>query len=180
YTAGTNKTTEEMKDVATYTDTDTEGLNETWDFVGNPYDDKDDKDIWDIDEEINDGYPFLVWNHYHTLDVDIEGEGTVDMDPEKEYYEPGTEVTLTADPDSDWAFVEWSGDVPEGDEENDALTVTIDEDKQITAVFEEEDDANLLDRMRDELREIPGFTSLLLLIATIIAVAIYLKKSKKW
>lgn len=60
---GTGKTTSEMKDVATYTDTDNEGLNEPWDFVGDPYDDESDEDIWDIDEDevINDGYPFLSW-----------------------------------------------------------------------------------------------------------------------
>ncbi|MFW6142523.1 MAG: InlB B-repeat-containing protein [Candidatus Saliniplasma sp.] len=170
YTAGTNKTTEKMKDVATYTDTDTEGLNETWDFVATPYDDEGDKDIWDIDEEINDGYPFLVWNHYHTLDVDIEGEGTVDMDPEKEYYEPGTEVTLTADPDSDWTFVKWGGDMPEGDEENDTLTVTIDEDKQITAIFEE--DKDIIDKITDK----SGLTYIFLLLVVVTAVVIYKKK----
>ena len=59
---GTGKSTEEMKDVATFTDTETEGLEEPWDFVGDPYDDESNEDIWDIDEdeEINDGYPFLT------------------------------------------------------------------------------------------------------------------------
>jgi len=52
---GTGKNTEEMKDVATFTDTDTEGLEWAWDFVGYP----GDEDIWDIDEGINDGYPFF-------------------------------------------------------------------------------------------------------------------------
>jgi len=75
---GTGKTTAEMKDVATYTDTDTEGLEEPWDFVGDPYDDESDEDIWDIDdnEEINDGYPFL------RLEIDLEDEDPEDEDEE--------------------------------------------------------------------------------------------------
>jgi len=57
---GTGKSTTEMKNVSTYTDTSTEGLEVPWDFVGDHYDDEGDGDIWDIDDEINDGYPFLV------------------------------------------------------------------------------------------------------------------------
>jgi len=58
---GTGKTTVEMKDVATFTNTTADGLNEPWDFVENPYDDEGNEDIWDIDKNINDGYPFLSW-----------------------------------------------------------------------------------------------------------------------
>ncbi len=57
---GIGKTTAEMKDVSTYTDTSTEGLDEPWDFVGNPNDDQGDEEIWDIDTEVNDGYPFWL------------------------------------------------------------------------------------------------------------------------
>ena len=47
---GTGKTYEEMIDIDTFTDTDTEGLEEPWDF----------DDIWSEDEdEVNDGYPIL-------------------------------------------------------------------------------------------------------------------------
>ncbi|MEF8835704.1 MAG: GLUG motif-containing protein [Candidatus Thermoplasmatota archaeon] len=58
---GTGKYTKEMKNVSTYTDTSTQGLEESWDFVGDPKDDTDDENIWDIDENgtINDGYPFF-------------------------------------------------------------------------------------------------------------------------
>lgn len=71
--AGTGKTTEEMKDVSTYTDTETEGLEDPWDFVGDPYDDDGDEDIWDIDEDVNDGYPFFPRE---------EIEVSVDIDPD--------------------------------------------------------------------------------------------------
>ena len=57
---GTGKTTLEMKNVSTYTSLSTPGLDFPWDFVGNPFDDFGNEDIWDIDEEINDGYPFLT------------------------------------------------------------------------------------------------------------------------
>ena len=54
---GTGKTTAEMKDVATFTDTDTVGLDNPWDFVGNPNDDEGNENYWDI----SDSYPFLTF-----------------------------------------------------------------------------------------------------------------------
>jgi transcription termination factor NusB len=58
---GTGKTTSEMKNVRTYTDVGwSKGLESPWDFVGNPYDDKGNEDIWDINPTINDGYPYLT------------------------------------------------------------------------------------------------------------------------
>ena len=48
--SGTGKTTTEMKDIDTYTDTATVGLDEAWDFTN----------IWAIDSEINDGYPYFI------------------------------------------------------------------------------------------------------------------------
>ena len=57
---GTGKTTAEMQDVATYTSLATVGLEEPWDFVGNPFDDIGNEDYWDIDETTNNGYPFLA------------------------------------------------------------------------------------------------------------------------
>jgi hypothetical protein len=56
---GTGKTTEEMKDVATFTDTSTVGLDSPWDFLGDPNDDTGSEDIWDIIDGIT--YPFLSW-----------------------------------------------------------------------------------------------------------------------
>jgi hypothetical protein len=58
---GTGKTTSEMKNVRTYTDVGwSKGLDSPWDFVGNPYDDKGNEDIWDIKPNINNGYPYLT------------------------------------------------------------------------------------------------------------------------
>jgi PGF-pre-PGF domain-containing protein len=58
---GTGKCTENMKTVQTYTDnTWSVGLTAPWDFVGNPYGDTGDENIWHIHPAVNDGYPFLV------------------------------------------------------------------------------------------------------------------------
>ncbi|MDD3049907.1 MAG: T9SS type A sorting domain-containing protein [Candidatus Cloacimonetes bacterium] len=57
---GTGKTTAEMQNVATYTDLTSTGLDSPWDFIDNPFDDNETEDIWGIDPNINDGYPYLV------------------------------------------------------------------------------------------------------------------------
>ncbi len=214
---GTGKTTAEMKDVATFTDLSTEGLDEPWDLVGDPYDDEDGYDIWDMDGVTNQGYPFLAWEiepevyelsvgsteggtvlqpgedtfeytrgteielqaaadqghtfvgwagdnetiedtesykttmfimgnytlearfqeeiEYYELELNIEGEGDVVVEPEQEDYEEGTEVTLTAVPEEGWEFVEWVGDV---ESEEEVITVVMDENKSLTAYFYED------------------------------------------
>ncbi len=63
---GKPKTTLQMKNVATFTDTATVGLTSAWDFVGNPNNDTGNQDIWNIDPEINNGYPFFNWQEFDT------------------------------------------------------------------------------------------------------------------
>jgi len=75
----------------------------------------------------------------YDLTVDIEGEGSVEVDPDRDEYEEGTEVILSAVSEEKWEFVEWSGDVP-GGEEGKEITIVMDEDKEITAVFEEKEE----------------------------------------
>ena len=58
---GTDKTTAEMKVVATYTDTTTIGLDLPWDFADNPNDDTGNNDIWNLDGSNNNGYPYMIW-----------------------------------------------------------------------------------------------------------------------
>ncbi|MFP4142374.1 MAG: S8 family serine peptidase [Thermoplasmata archaeon] len=67
------------------------------------------------------------------LTVDQEGEGTVNIDPEQDEYQEGTEVTLTAEPAEGWEFVEWTGT----DETGEEITIMMDENKTITANFEQ-------------------------------------------
>jgi hypothetical protein len=57
---GTSKTTAEMQDIATFTNTATIGLDIAWDFIGTLNNDSGTNDYWDINEEINNGYPFLL------------------------------------------------------------------------------------------------------------------------
>ncbi len=71
----------------------------------------------------------------YTLTINTDGQGTVTAEPDQQEYEEDTEVTLTATPDQDWNFVEWTGDYEGTSEE---VTITMDGDKEITAVFEEE------------------------------------------
>jgi hypothetical protein len=67
---GTPKTTENMKNVRTYTDPSwSTGLTSPWDFVGNPYYDTGNSDIWNIHPLVNNGYPFL------TKPADITDQG---------------------------------------------------------------------------------------------------------
>ena len=172
---GTGKTSEEMKDVTTFTDMSTEGLDEPWDFVGNPNDDENDEEMWDLDEDINDGYPYLIElldepNKYQ-LTINTKGEGTVEVDGQevengwtKEYVED-TELTIEAVTEDGWEFDKWTGIDTTGEE----ITITMDEDMDITAVFEEEVDED------EEDVGIPGFTLLLVLTAAMIAVGIYKK-----
>ncbi|TYB81914.1 MAG: hypothetical protein FXF54_14340 [Kosmotoga sp.] len=70
-----------------------------------------------------------------TLTVSEDGSGEVTLNPSGETYAKDTEVTLTAVPDEGWKFVEWSGDLSGSDNPE---TLVMDEDKSVTAHFEEE------------------------------------------
>ncbi|PLX04003.1 MAG: hypothetical protein C0595_04985, partial [Marinilabiliales bacterium] len=56
----TGKSHADMLSVATYTDTTTVGLETAWDFLGDPFDDDQYEDIWNIDGSTNNGYPFFT------------------------------------------------------------------------------------------------------------------------
>ena len=65
------------------------------------------------------------------LAMSINGSGKVIRSLEPPYY-PTDQVTLTADPDPNWSFLEWSGDcVGQGN----PCTLAMDVDKQVTATF---------------------------------------------
>jgi uncharacterized protein YneR len=68
----------------------------------------------------------------YTLTVNIVGSGSVDLTPSGGVYDEGTVVSLQANPDSDWEFSAWSGDLsgttnPE--------SITMNSDKTVTATF---------------------------------------------
>ncbi|MEX0662492.1 MAG: BspA family leucine-rich repeat surface protein [Balneolaceae bacterium] len=72
----------------------------------------------------------------YSLTTNTSGNGSITKDPDEEEYPEGTEVELTADPDEGWVFVEWQGDLAGT---QNPIQVTVDSDKEVTAVFEEEE-----------------------------------------
>ena len=113
----------------------------------------------------------FVWNITdggklgYELTINIKGEGNTNPAEGTHIYEEGEVVTVEAIAAEGWIFDKWAGDVPEG-EEGKEITVTMDNDKEITVHFEEEEE------------DIPGFTSILLLLVVGIAVAIFKNKEQ--
>ncbi|MBU9722780.1 MULTISPECIES: InlB B-repeat-containing protein [Bacillaceae] len=75
----------------------------------------------------------------HSLSVSVDGGGTVEPSPSelKSRYADGESVTLRARNNAEWVFVRWTGDVPSGAAEDAEISVVMDRDKNLTAVFEE-------------------------------------------
>jgi len=67
-----------------------------------------------------------------SLTITAGNGGTTDPSPGTYTYDEGTEVTITAIPDSGYEFSNWSGDASGADN---PITVTMDGDKSITANF---------------------------------------------
>lgn len=77
----------------------------------------------------------------------IEGEGKVTQElvmaaMGAESYPRMTQVQLTAEPDLDWFFYGWEGDIPEGVEKENPIIITMDESKEVTAIFREKTRVN--------------------------------------
>jgi len=94
----------------------------------------------------------------YNLEVNIEGEGSVEVDGEEVYdgwadeFNQGEEVKLVADAGEGWAFDRWTGDY-EGDES--VIDITMNEDKEVIAHFETEIDLDeWFEEMEDYLREL--------------------------
>jgi hypothetical protein len=66
------------------------------------------------------------------LDIAVVGNGTVDRNPEELKYAHGAIVELTANAHPGWIFSHWNGDLT-GNENPE--TITMDDDKNITATF---------------------------------------------
>jgi len=72
----------------------------------------------------------------YDLSIQTDGRGAVSeevLQAKTSSHEFGTEVELTASPAEGWEFVEWSGDATGSDT---TIQLTIDEAKEVTAVFE--------------------------------------------
>ena len=66
------------------------------------------------------------------LITEIDGNGTILKNPEKEYYLSGEIVDITAISDPGWSFNYWSGFV---NDTNDTIEIVMNSDKNITAHF---------------------------------------------
>ena len=75
-----------------------------------------------------------------SLSVQTTGQGSVTKNPDQSTYTDGTQVTLTANPASGWSFKQWQGDLSGS---TNPATITIDKNKSVTAVFEEDAAATL-------------------------------------
>ena len=70
-----------------------------------------------------------------TLTTSTVGQGSVVLDPPGGTYPSGTQVTLTAQPDSGWTFTGWSGDLTGT---TTPTTLTLDADATVVATFTED------------------------------------------
>jgi len=77
-------------------------------------------------------YEYGSYPATYTVNISIFGNGNVIKDPEKEFYDYGEIVTLTAVADPGWSFGGWGGDAS-GLENPKSLTVT--NDLSISATF---------------------------------------------
>ena len=71
-----------------------------------------------------------------TVKVNPVGGGNVTKNPNKAAYDQNEKVMLTAVANADYAFKDWTGDVPAGQRNDNLLTITMNSNKSITANFE--------------------------------------------
>lgn len=76
-----------------------------------------------------------LWSTDYRLDTEAATNGTVS--PGDGWYTNGATVIVTPDPAEGYIFDSWTGDVPSGHENDNHLTVTMDQARQITATFRE-------------------------------------------
>jgi hypothetical protein len=75
------------------------------------------------------GWDYILSYYIHTR---VAGSGTVEIEPDTPWHDPGTPVQVTAIPDSGWIFFAWGNDLTGN---TNPATVIMDDDKFITANF---------------------------------------------
>jgi len=70
---------------------------------------------------------------YYKLSVSVSGNGSYKVSPEKNEYEEGETVTITAIPDSGWKFRKWEGSTLSTS--NNPLQLVMDGKKDIRTIF---------------------------------------------
>jgi aryl-phospho-beta-D-glucosidase BglC (GH1 family) len=89
----------------------------------------------------------------YSLNISIEGEGTVS--PESGEYLPGN-LQVIAKPADGYEFLVWRGNVGDADTTNTTLSLDINSDKNITAVFTVKTSTNFFDTNEFELQIYPN------------------------
>jgi len=91
----------------------------------------------------------------YTLDVDAYpyGAGTVTRNPAQSAYDPGARVTVTATPTSGYAFSNWRG---ASNSTSNPITITINDDETLTAVFTQTANAVIITLRYWETKETDG------------------------
>jgi hypothetical protein len=91
-------------------------------------------DPWDVLTESN-SWQVTIESRDQILIINASVGGTTDPTPGTYSYDTGTDVAIAATPDMDYDFSYWSGDVPQGNENDNPITITMASDKSITANF---------------------------------------------
>ncbi|HPS02875.1 MAG TPA: hypothetical protein PLA90_15155, partial [Candidatus Sumerlaeota bacterium] len=121
---GVGKTTAQMKQLITFQPGGGTGAND-WNF----------SIIWGMNE--GETYPFLRFAPPSCqLNVTVEGDGLVGLNPAGGVYAWGSQITLTARPGAGSRFARWTGDVPAGGAGQNPLKFTIRGDTSLKAEFE--------------------------------------------
>jgi len=136
---GVGKTTAQMMDIATFTDTNTEGLDNPWDITAVAHGESNDTYAWNI---VNgESYPFLSEKQFIAYHLSIGGSsgGLVVTPGEGRYtYAAGKVVNLVAQAEKGYRFVAWRGDVDAIADVNAArTTITMNSSYTILPDFEE-------------------------------------------
>jgi uncharacterized repeat protein (TIGR02543 family) len=93
----------------------------------------------------------------YTLTVNITGQGSVTLDPTGGTYDAGTDVQLTAIPDSGCNFIAWSGALTGSTTPE---TITMNTNKTVTATFNCPPDTPTVSSPTDEATEASGDVTL--------------------
>ena len=129
-----------------YIDEDKDGMADSWEmnYFGSldsaQYNDSSKTDYdrdgyFDLEEFLNGSNPKINNGDGKTqfaIKTSTDGPGSIKLNPEKEWYDDGSKVVITAYPFGSYVFDHWEGDINSTENPD---TVVMDDFKNITAVF---------------------------------------------